>query len=170
MSGSFWAKKIGVQPQQQQPAQPQAPGAWWQTPASVPVNPGTPPPGYGHPGSGMEQYTMAQLKGMRADQMSQEQMEQLASLELQGDKYNHHCENCGSDDFIPAGTRINNQRMPVDKCFHCGSQGGVTGSPEPAVGGSTGKRGHATRQVGNGGGSYGQHVSQLPSGMIPRGA
>jgi hypothetical protein len=106
---------------------------------------------------------------MRADQMSQEQMEQLAILELQGEKYNTACPNCGSGDFIPAGTRINNQRMPTDKCFHCGSSGALTGSPEPAIGPSAGgKAGISTRQTGGGQGSYGHHISQLPQNFIPR--
>ena len=106
---------------------------------------------------------------MRVEDMSQDMMEQLAVYELQEAKYNNHCPNCDSPDFIPAGTRIGSMRMPNDKCFHCGSQGALTGSPEPAVGGSTGKAGRATRQTQAGGqGNYGQHVSRLPQQYIPR--
>ena len=172
MSG-FWEKQLGV-PQQApphiaQPASPSAPGSWWQTPASVPVQPPTPPPG--HPGTDSGgQYSYQQLKGMRVDDMDQGMMEQLAVYELQEAKYNQSCPNCQSPDFIPAGTRIGSARMPNDKCFHCGSQGALTGSPEPAAGGGTGKPGRQTRQTAAGGqGSYGQHISQIPQQYMPRG-
>jgi hypothetical protein len=105
---------------------------------------------------------------MRVEDMDQDMMEQLAVYELQADKYHHACPGCGSDDFIPAGTRVNNYRMPTDKCFHCGSSGMLVSSPERAAGGSTGKAGRATRQTSGGQGSYGQHVSQLPQQYIPR--
>ncbi len=164
MSG-FWERALGGQKQTADPP-PSKGGAWWQTPASGHI------PQQAMPGAdsgGMPQiYTYQQLKGMRADQMSQEQMEQLASLELQGEKYNKACPNCGRDDaFMPAGTRVGSQRMPIDKCFHCGSSGALASSPEPAPGGSTGRAGRATRQT-DSHGSYGRHVSQLPSQYIPR--
>lgn len=110
-----------------------------------------------------------QLKGMRADQMSQDQMEALAELELQLDKYNHVCDQCGSTNYVPAGTKLGNFRMPTAKCFDCGnSSGALTGSPEPALGGG-GKPGRATKQLNGSAGSYGQHHSALPQQFLPRG-
>lgn len=111
------------------------------------------------------------LKGMRASDMSQAQMEQLAALELESEKYNRACPNCGSANFVPQGTRIGNMRMGTDKCFECGSSSSaLTQSPEPAVGGTGGKPGKATKQVAGGAGNYGSHHSQLPVQFIPRNA
>jgi hypothetical protein len=112
-------------------------------------------------------YTYQQLKGMRADQMSQAQMEQLALLELQEAKYNTACPNCQSTDFLAAGTKVGSQKMSIDKCFHCGSSGALTNSPETAVGATGGKAGIATKQLNGGTGSYGQHHSALPQGYLP---
>lgn len=163
----FWARKLGnqappphVQPQPQQ-------GAWWMTPAQVPVQPATPPQGYGPPDSAS--YSYADLKHMNASDMSQDQMESLALLELREAKYNNVCPQCQSGDFLPAGTKVGTQKMPTDKCFHCGSSGALTSSPEPAHGGGSGKPGKATRQLASGHGSYGQHHSQLPQQFLPRG-
>ena len=168
---TFWERALGGQ--QPPPNVPQVgnsnpPGAWWQTPASPHLQPPTPPQGYQQPGS-VTQESYQQLKAMRVEDMSQDMMEQLAGYELQDQKYNNHCPNCDSPDFIPAGTRIGSARMSNDKCFHCGSQGALTGSPEPAIGGSTGKAGRATRQTQAGSqGNYGHHISQLPQQYIPR--
>lgn len=174
MSG-FWEKQLGV-PQQApphivQPASPSAPGSWWQTPASVPVQASTPQRPHYDPGSGViPQYSRSELTSMRVEHMDQGMMEALAQYELMDDKYNQACPNCQSPDFIPAGTKIGSTRMPNDKCFHCGSQGALTGSPEPAAGGGTGKPGRQTRQTQAGGqGSYGQHISQIPQQYMPRG-
>lgn len=167
---SFWERQLngGQQPPPhvQQPVQQR--GAWWQTPAQAP----TPPQGYHQPGSGEhggmpQTYTYQQLKGMRADQMNQEQMETLAMMELQEQKYNNVCPECQSTDFLPAGTKVGSQKMPTDKCFHCGSSGALTNSPERAVGATGGKAGRATKQLNGGSGSYGQHHSQLPQGYLP---
>jgi hypothetical protein len=176
MSGSsdFWARKLGQQqappPHIPQAPQPVAQGApWWQTPASPHLAP-TPQQVYPGADSGVVHLTYQQLKAMRADEMSQEQMEALAELELQFDKYNQACPQCGSNNFLPQGTRIGNHRMGTDKCFECGaSSSTLTGSPEPAVGGSGGKPGRMTKQTAHGGaGSYGQHHSQLPVQYLPR--
>jgi hypothetical protein len=109
-------------------------------------------------------YTYQQLKGMRADQMTQDQMEQLALLELQDQKYNNACPQCSSTNFLPAGTKVGTQRMSTDKCFECGAG---ARSPEPAVGATGGKAGKATKQLNGGSGSYGQHHSMLPQGYLP---
>lgn len=140
------------------------------TPAHPSVNPGIPPQAYSVPGSGagmpiVEDYQA--LKGMRADQMSQDQMESLAALELQFDKYNQVCDQCQSTNFVPAGTKIGNVKMPCNKCFECGNSSGVLcSSPEPAVSG-TGRGVKHTKQIGGGQGSYGLHHSQLPRGYLP---
>jgi hypothetical protein len=182
-SASFWAKKLGGQapPQQppphvQQQASPVTPGAWWQAPSGI----ASPPPGQPPPqDSGAyqpaqmyadQQYTAQQLKSMRADEMTQEQMEQLAVYELQGSKYNTACPACGSTNFLPQGTRVGNMRMGTDKCFECGaSSSALTMSPEPApAGGGTSKSTRHARQTEHGGqGSYGKHHSQLPGQYVP---
>lgn len=108
--------------------------------------------------------TYQQLKGMRADQMSQEMMEQLAVYELQEAKYNNACPNCGSTNFLPAGVKVGSSKMSTDKCFECGAG---ARSPEPAIGGGSGKAGKATRQLDGGAGSYGQHHSMLPRSYLP---
>lgn len=171
-SSEFWARKLGGSappPHIQQPVVPSpvTPGAWWQAPAiqqGIPHQPGP------VADSGMTpQETYQRLKAMRASEMNQEQMEALALLELQEQKYNHHCPNCGSDNFLPQGTRVGSQKMGTDKCFECGaSSSTLTGSPEAAVGGTGGKPGQATRQVAGGAGSYGHHHSALPQQFLPR--
>lgn len=167
----FWAKQLnGGQappPHIQQPP-PQQTGAWWMTPAHPSVNPGTPPQQSPSWDSGLTpQETYQQLKGMRADQMDQSMMEALATIELQFDKYNHVCDQCQSTNFVPAGTKIGNVKMPTAKCFECGnSSGALCASPEPAVSGN-GRGVKHTRQVAGGQGNYGQHHSQLPQGFIP---
>ena len=183
MADSFWSRKLGVtapppgQPQTPVTAIQQAtPAAWWQTPVSPHAQQALPPQSYQQPGSGMlpgetPQERYQRLKGMRADEMSQQDMETLALLELQLDKYNHACPNCGSTNFLPQGTKIGNARMGTDKCFECGSSSSaLTQSPEAAVGGTGGKPGRATKQVAGGAGSYGTHHSQLPAKFIPRNA
>lgn len=164
---SFWERQLGGQqppPHVQQPVQQ---GAWWQTPVHQAPQGPTPPQGYGQPGSGVPpqvEYTYAQLKGMKADQMDQGMMETLALMELQEDKYNNACPNCGSTNFLPAGAKVGSARMSTDKCFECGAG---ARSPEPAVGGGGGKAGKATRQLNGGSGNYGQHHSALPKGYLP---
>jgi hypothetical protein len=117
------------------------------------------------------QETYQQLKAMRASEMTQEQMEALAQMELQFDKYNHVCPSCGSGNFLPQGTKVGNARMGTDKCFECGaSSSALTQSPEAAVGGTGGKPGRQTKQVAGGSGTYGMHHSQLPVQFIPRNA
>lgn len=173
----FWSRKLGVTapPPQQTPVpavRAATPGAWWQSPVSPHAQQALPPEGYLGPGSGTpSQETYQTLKAMRADEMSQEQMEALALLELQLDKYNHVCPNCQSTNFLPQGTRIGNARMGTDKCFECGaSSSALTQSPEAAVGGGGGKPGRATKQVAGGAGNYGTHHSQLPVQFLPRNA
>lgn len=174
MSGNFWADKLGssAPPPHVQPAPVQA---WWApTPASTHLQV---PQQQGQYQDSPVQYTYDQLNAMRADEMSQEQMEMLAAVKLQREKYNNACPNCGSNNFIPQGTRVSTGtgtvRMGTDKCFECGaSSSTLTGSPEPAVGATGSKaNSHHTRQTANGGaasGNYGRHVSSLPTSYLPR--
>jgi hypothetical protein len=171
---NFWSKALGVTPAPPSapPAAPPpaSPGAWWQTsPVSHHAQAQVPPEAYQHQGSGV-QHDLRTLKAMRADEMSQEDMEALALLELQGEKYNQACPQCGSDNFLPRGTRVGTARMGTDKCFDCGaSSSTLTASPEPAHGGTTGKAGRATKQTAHGGqGILGRHHSQLPTQYLPR--
>lgn len=174
-SADFWARKIGGQaPPPHIPQQPAAAqgGAWWQTPVAPHAQGQLPPGGTALGDSGMQQVALTyhELKAMRASEMSQEQMEALAELELKFDKYNHECPGCGSVNFLPQGTRIGNMKMGTDKCFECGaSSSTLTQSPEAAVGGTGGKPGRATRQTAHGGqGSYGKHHTQMPVQYLPR--
>lgn len=168
---SFWERQLngGQQPPPHVQQPPVQQGAWWQTPVSPAAQPHTPPQGYGQPSSGVPEAapTYHQLKGMRADQMTQEHMEMLALYELQEAKYNNACPECQSTDFLPAGTKVGSQKMPVDKCFHCGSSGALTNSPERAMGATGGKAGRATKQLNGGAGTYGKHHSALPVGYLP---
>ena len=163
----FWSRKLGgQQPPPHVPPAPQTGTAWWQTPAHPAVQPHTPPESYPPGDSGAAvSFTYQQLKSMKADQMSQEQMEALAMYELQEAKYNNACPHCGSTNFLPAGAKVGSARMSTDKCFECGAG---ARSPEPAVGGSS-TPGQATRQLNRGAGSYGQHHSALPQQYLPRG-
>lgn len=173
----FWNRKLaGSAPPPhipQAPAPSGTPGAWWQgTPVSRSAQGQLSPDAYQQAGSvmqpGHEDYQT--LKNMRADEMSQGQMEALAELELQFDKYNQVCGQCGSTNFLPQGTKIGTARMGTDKCFDCGnSSSTLTSSPEPAHGATSGKAGRATRQTSHGGqGFTGRHHSELPTQYLPR--
>lgn len=175
--GNFWADKLnGTQPPPhipQAPAPAAQPGAWWQsTPVSRQAQAQLPPEAYQQAGSVMQpsQEDYQALKSMRATEMSQGQMEALAELELQFDKYNQVCGQCNSSNFLPQGTKIGTTRMGTDKCFDCGnSSSTLTSSPEPAHGATTGKAGRATKQTAHGGqGVYGRHHSELPVQYLPR--
>lgn len=174
MSSDFWARKLGVTappPGQPMPAPttPATAGAWWQ-PTPVATHVQVPPQGFAQSDSAATpQESYQTLKAMRADEMSAEQMEALAEIELAFDKYNTHCPNCDSTDFLPAGTRIGSAKMPTDKCFHCGSSGALTNTPETAIGATSNKAGRATKQTVHGGqGFTGRHHSQLPVQYLPR--
>lgn len=171
----FWARQLGGSAPPPHVQQPPVQAWWAPTPVSphlqVPQQPGQ------YQDSDTPQYTYDQLNAMRADEMSQEQMEILAAVKLQREKYNNNCPNCGSTNFIPQGTRVSTGtgtvRMGTDKCFECGaSSSTLTGSPEPAVG-ATGSKSSSqhTRQTANGGaasGNYGHHISSLPTSYLPR--
>lgn len=203
MSSDFWARKIGgiatPRPQQPQQAVPQG-GAWWQD-APPPQQQGqyAPEPmygqpqqyqGYGYPQQGYnpalqaqmpgqqapgsrEQY-IGQLKRVPADQLNQQQMEEIAQFELETmDKYNLSCPNCGSANFVPAGTVIQNKRMGSDKCFDCGASSSTyTSSPEPARGGGSASKARRldVRQIDTGGAVESMYLKfdGVPAGYMPR--
>ena len=167
-SADFWGKKLGGQQPPPHVQQAPPPGAWGQAPAAIAAST---PQQQAHADSGAYQpvqYSYAQLKAMRADVMTQEQMEALAMYELQEGKYNNTCPNCNSTNFLPQGTRVGNMKMGTDKCFECGaSSSTLTMSPEAAIGGNPGKPSHHARSADGGRGSYGLHHSQLPQAYVP---
>jgi hypothetical protein len=203
MSSDFWARKIGgiATPRPQQPPQavPQG-GAWWQEPASQqqpygyppqdypppPVYPqqyAAPPPGYnpalqaqmpGQPAPGSREQYIGQLKRVPTEQLNQGQMEEIAQFELDTmDKYNMSCPSCGSANFVPAGTVIQNKRMGSDKCFDCGASSSTyTSSPEPAGGGSSTSKARRLdiRQIDTGGAVESMYLKfdGVPAGYMPR--
>jgi transposase-like protein len=172
-NADFWSRQLGGQAPPPHVQAPPAQGAWWQpTPASPHIQ--APPPHADQAGQYQGQPTYEELKRMRADEMSQDEMELLARYELEFDKYNQHCPQCGSTNYVKQGDRVGGVRFGTDKCFECGgSSSTLTGSPEPAVG-ATGSRADSrhTRQTANGGlqSGYGHHHSQIPQNYLPRGA
>ena len=171
---NFWADKLGGSAPpphvQQQPSRaPQAP--WWApTPASPHLQVQAPAAGQ----AASMPHTYDELKRMRADEMSQEQMELLAEYELQADKYQQNCPHCGAGGFIKQGDRVGGIRFGTDRCFECGAGAStLTMSPEPAAG-VTGNKAASihTRQTANGGlqATYGHHHTSLPASYLPRGS
>jgi hypothetical protein len=105
-----------------------------------------------------------------ANNMSAEDMEWLASYELQSDKYNNVCPQCGSGNYIPAGTRMPGVgMMPTEKCFDCGLS---ARGPEPSLGGTGKGASKSTRQIDTGGaGGVGTYMAfnGVPRSYLPRG-
>jgi hypothetical protein len=197
VSSDFWAKKIGgiATPRPQQPA-PSSGGAWWQEPApqqqyqgpQSPMPIGYPygqplynnpalaaqMPGQQVPGS-REQY-VAQLMRIPADQLNQQQMEEIALFELESrEKYNLNCPQCGSTNFAPQGTKLGTTTLGTDKCFDCGaSSSAYVSSPEPARGGSKASKApyREVRQIDTGGAVQSMYMkfNGVPAGYMPRGS
>lgn len=190
MSSDFWSRKIGglATPQPQAPA-PQQQAPWWQDPQPQQV-PQTHPNQYGYPdpalqaqmpyqgpngpqGMPEEQY-IRQLQRTPAEDLTQDQMEQIAQWSLEHkEKYNQVCPNCGSGNFIPAGTKVGTTRMGTDKCFECGASSSTfTSSPEPALGGRSSSTvpTRDIRQIDTGGGAGSMYMKMrgLPGGYMPR--
>lgn len=199
MSSEFWSKKLAgvAQPPPQAPPQQQQ-GAWWQAPQP----PQQQPQYMGPPGSqtvpqqqwgGLQQqmpqqypqqfdagngqmvdeHYIQQLRKVSAEELDQASMELIAQWELAQDKYNQSCPNCGSANFVPAGTKIGTTRMGTDKCFECGASSSTfTSSPEPALGGRSNSSApyRDVRQIDTGGGAGSMYMKfrGVPNGYMPR--
>jgi hypothetical protein len=115
-----------------------------------------------------KQERLNQIRKRGHQQISSEEAELIAEYDLaHKDKYLNACPQCGSGNFLPAGTRMAGVIMPTNKCFNCG---GGARSPEPAVGGGSGRGSIATRQTdtGGGGGSMFGTLTGVPRSYIPR--
>lgn len=195
----FWAKRLaGIATPQPQAAPPGSGGAWWQ-PDAAPMPPavsGTnfgpvpafPQQGYNpalqaqmpgqHPGQvapGSHDQHIQQLMRIGADQLNQEQMEEIAQWELENKgRYNQSCPQCGSANFAPRGMKLLNTTLGSDKCFDCGASSSThTSSPEPATGGSGASKARRLeiRQIDTGG-ANGQSMylafDGVPGSYLPR--
>lgn len=166
MTSDFWARKLGgARPAPAAPAPVPQGSAWWQTPASVPVQqPAIPQPALA-PRDSVEQ-----LQNIPADQLSQDQMEQLAESKLQQAKYNTGCPQCSSTNYAPQGTKMASGRMTSGHCFECGysDSSSPAQSPDMQPGGK-GKSGSPARQTADGG-AVRKAIQRegLPAQYIPR--
>jgi hypothetical protein len=191
----FWSRQLGVPaaprpaqpaaPRQQQPAAPrQQQRAWWQEPEPEPQYQ---PPQQGYQnqalqaqmpyggatgGAGMpEGEYVRQLRRLSSDELTGEQMEMIAAYELSHDaKHQQSCPQCGSGNFVLAGTRspIGGGTTSTDKCFDCNYS---ARGPMPALGGRSNGRAaerHA-RQIDTGGGAGSMYLASrhLPGHYAP---
>lgn len=168
---SFWDRVVAetMPPQQPQRATGKA---WWQEPDPIPSV-----QNYGglqaqsalsQPSLVAGEERIRALKRMNSAEMSQDDMEFLAEYELGLDKYNTMCPQCGSSNYVTAGTKIGGVVMPSEKCFECGLS---ARGPEPAVGARGGSQGSIhTRQIDTGGsaGSMYMKFNGIPNSYVPR--
>jgi len=116
-----------------------------------------------------QQQNLAEIRKRGHDQISAEEAEAIATYDLATKaKYQNVCDQCGSGNFIVAGTRVAGVIMPTNKCFNCGNS---ARSPEPAVGGGSGSGSIHTRQIdtgGAGGTSMFMKFNGVPRGYAPR--
>jgi len=169
---SFWDNVF----QAPQPASPPLTSgqsrAWWQEPEPYQQfeQPSSPRAG--------EQYVLSererdarlnQIRKRGHNQISSEEAEMIAEHDLATKaKYQNVCDQCGSGNFVLAGQRIAGVIMPTNKCFNCGNS---ARSPEPAVGGGSGKGSIHTRQIdtgGAGGTSMFMKFNGVPRSYAPR--
>lgn len=117
----------------------------------------------------MNQQDVQQIRKRGHQNISPEEAEAIAEYDLATKaKYQAVCDQCGSGNFILAGTRIAGVIMPTNKCFNCGNS---ARSPEPAIGGGSGSGSVATRQIdtgGAGGVSMFGRFNGVPRGYAPR--
>lgn len=170
---NFWDNVFG-NPQPQAPVSPGLPQqhpaavsrAWWQDPEPVyqqqsyqqqPVQQGPGP------------QDLAKIRKRGHQNISTEEAEAIAEYDLATKaKYQAVCDQCGSGNFILAGTRVAGVVMPTNKCFNCGNS---ARSPEPAVGGGSGAGSIHTRQIdtgGAGGASMFMKFNGIPRTYAPR--
>lgn len=173
---SFWDNVF--QAPAQQPINPPLtnglPRAWWQNDdpyAQVAQGQQYIQQNYGQP-QGPSQHTQQQLREIRRrghQNISAEEAEEIARFDLETKaKYQNVCDQCGSGNFIPAGTRVAGMIMPTNKCFNCGNS---ARSPEPAVGGGSGSGAIHTRQIdtgGAGGQSMYMRFTGVPRSYAPK--
>jgi hypothetical protein len=156
-----------------QPTAPVAGRAWWQ---DAPEQVYQPQPGSydssGYPSQqfqqGPSQQQLQQIRKRGHEQISSEEAEAIAEYDLATKaKYQAVCDQCGSGNFILAGTRVAGVVMPTNKCFNCGNS---ARSPEPAVGGGSGSGSIHTRQIdtGGAGGSMFMRFTGIPRSYAPR--
>jgi hypothetical protein len=168
---SFWDRVVAetMPPQQPQRATGRA---WWQEPDPIPSvqNHGglQAQSSLSQPPLETRETRARQLMRMNSSEMSQEDMEFLAEFELERDKYHTMCPQCGSSNYVTAGTKLGGVTMPTEKCFECGLS---ARGPEPAVGAKGGSQGSIhTRQIDTGGASSSMYMrfTGVPSSYIPR--
>lgn len=173
--GDWWARKLGAIPARPE-QKPASRGAWWEPGAQPRADAGLraqmPQDGPAGPGGMPLAQYIRQLRSIPADQLSQDQMEEIARFDLQNNqKYASTCPSCGSGNFVAAGTVLAGTRMGTDKCFDCGgSSSQYVSSPEPARGGGSRAPHVATRQIdtGGAGGSMYLKFGGVPAGYVPR--
>lgn len=167
---NFWDTWAAQDAPQVQPQVATTGRAWWQDEPQR-ILEQTPAPRLG------EQYVRdqrAQEQNIQAirkrghQNISAEEAEQIAEYDLATKtKYQAVCDQCGSGNFILAGTRVAGVVMPTNKCFNCGNS---ARSPEPALGGGSGSGSIHTRQIdtGGAGGSMFMKFQGVPRGYAPR--
>lgn len=146
--------------------------AWWQDDPGQWVT-GTsmsPTVSSGYPGTapGYSVQDLSDIRRRGHQDISREEAEAIAEFDLATKpKYQAVCDQCGSGNFVVAGTRIGGIVMPTDKCFNCGNS---ARSPEPAVGGGSGTGSVHTRQIdtGGAGGSMFMRFNGVPRSYAPR--
>jgi hypothetical protein len=166
----FWSRAFGPPAQASPPPQGQG-RAWWQEPD--PYQSVQQPQRQAYQAEPQQKsLTPAEIrqlrKGVGHQNLTLDQAEAIAEYDLATkDKYSHACPECGSGNFILAGTRMPTGLMTTDKCFDCGHS---ARGPAPAIGGAGGG-GAATRQIdtgGAGGQSMFRRFTGMPASYMPR--
>jgi hypothetical protein len=170
---SFWDNVFQAPAAQpSQPTQAPQPRAWWQNDdpyGQVQQGQQYTQQNYGQPQQGAGQPDLQKIRKRGHQNISAEEAEAIAEYDLANKpKYQALCDQCGSGNFILAGTRVAGVVMPTNKCFNCGNS---ARSPEPAVGGGSGKGSIHTRQIdtgGAGGQSMFGKFNGIPRSYVPR--
>lgn len=144
---SFW-DNVFQNPEPQQRAQVQSPAAWWRD-NPQPVQPQSFETQQYPQQTQINAQQVALIRKRGHQNISAEEADAIAEYDLATKaKYQAVCDQCGSGNFILAGTRIAGVVMPTNKCFNCGNS---ARSPEPALGGGSGSGSIHTRQIDTGG-------------------
>lgn len=172
----FWDNVFAgpSQPQQQTISPPVSLGrAWWQDEPQQTYqtleHPSAPRMGEQYVQEGRTAQDLQKIRKRGHQEISAEEAEEIAQYDLATKaKYQAVCDQCGSGNFVAAGTRIAGVVMPTNKCFNCGNS---ARSPEPALGGGSGSNSTATRQIdtgGAGGASMFMRFNGVPRSYAPR--